>query len=652
MTEEELSKIVSSELDSAITWMDADLADQQASNLEYYYGEPFGNELEGFSSVVTRDVMEGVEGIMPELMKIFTSGDNVVEFEPHGPEDVEQASQETDYLNYIFQRRCDGFSVLYTWFKDALLMRNGIVKIGWTEEDSREVIHFSDMTQDEIDDLEDDDELEITDTEEQEPINPEAEEAPDYEQLFRVKAIRYAKKGRPYVACIPSEEFRIRERSSSIKDTSFVAHVTPKTVGEVIELGYDEDDVSFAAHYESSEVADARFSDPHEGTSTSIGHEHEVQLIDAYVKVFDEDTKQVKLYNVIQIGNTVLEHKEVDVVPFISLSPIIVPHKFIGVSIADLLRDIQEIRSQLYRNTLDNLALANAGRYAVLENQVNLQDLIDNKIGGIVREKTPGAVRQLPTPQLGNATFPFLQELEQEKEDRTGVSKMTQGLDPNALTSNTAATAVNQIMTAAQQKILLIARIFAETGVKELFLHLHRQARTHQVKEDIVRLRGTFVPVTPFEWSDRYDMTVTVGIGNGNKDQQLFHLTNITNVLREVGNTQFGYLISAEHVYNLVAQYIKNAGYKNVDTFIADPKTVQPPEPQPSAEMIKAQNDSQELQLKAQMQQTTAQMEQAKQQLDQARFQLEQAQFDWKKRIEAAEISVEASQGRPVGIGK
>lgn len=648
MTEEELGKQVSKELDSATLWMDQDLADQQAKNLEYYYGEPFGNEIQGFSSVVTRDVMEGVEGIMPEMMKIFTSGDNVVEFEPSGPEDVEQAEQETDYINYIFQRRCDGFSVLYNWFKDALLMRNGIVKVGWTEEDSREVVHFADMTQEDVDDLEEDDDIEITSTEEQDPLFEDNDEEP----LFRVRAVRYKKKGRPYVECVPSEQFRIRERSTCIQDSSFVAHVTPKTVGEIIELGYDEDDISLAVErIETSEVADARFSDPYEGSSVRTQHDKEIDLIDAYIRVFDEDAGIVKLYNVVQVGSTVLESNEVDTVPFISLSPIMVPHKFIGVSIADLLRDIQEIRSQLYRNTLDNLALTNAGRYAVLDNQVNLQDLIDNKIGGIVREKTPNAVRQLPTPQLGQATFPFLQELEQEKEDRVGVSKMTQGLDPNALTSNTAATAVNQIMSAAQQKILLIARIFAETGVKELFLHLHKQARTHQIEEDIVRLRGQFIPVTPFEWSDRYDMTVTVGIGNGNKDQQLFHLTNISNVLKDVANTPYGYLISPEHVYNLVGAYIKNAGYKNVDTFIADPKTVEPPKPQPSPEMITAQGRAAKDQSDAQLNQVKGQVEQLTAQLKQQQFQLDQAKFEWQRRVEAAELSVEVEQGRPVGIG-
>ena len=652
ITEDKLSEIVSREVDAADTWMNGELADQQADNLKYYFGEPFGNEETGFSQVVTRDVMQAVEGIMPELMKIFTSGDNFVEFEPHGEDDVEAAEQETDYVNYIFQRRCDGFSVLYNWFKDALLMKNGIAKVGWTEEDSREIVQFAGMTQEDIDTFEEDDELEVLEQEEEE--HEKAEGAPE---TYKVRVRRLAKRGRPYVELIPSEEFRIRERSKCIKDADFVAHVTDKTIGALIEMGYDEDKVQESVtRVEDSQVQDARFSHPLEGTdvapSVSLGYDKEVELIDAYIKLFDEDDRITKIFHVIQVGNTVLEYEETDTIPFINLSPIMVPHKFTGICVADLVSDIQKIRSQLYRNTLDNLALANAGRYAVLDNQVNLQDLIDNKIGGIVREKVQGAVRQLPTPQLGQATFPFLQELEKEKEDRVGVSKMTQGLDPNALTSNTAATAVNQIMSAAQQKILLIARVFAETGVKELFLHLHRLARTHQTQEDIVRLRGRFVQVDPFSWADRYDMVVTVGIGNGNKDQQLYHLNNIANILDRVGNTQFGYLIDANSVYNLTTEYIKNAGYKNTSSFILDPKQTPPPQPQPSPEMVEAQTKAQLAQMEMQIKQMNGQLEQARFELEQSKQQLEVAKFDWKKRVEAAEVSLEATQERPVGIGK
>tara|TARA_R110000823_G_scaffold1888_3_gene7661 strand:+ start:2443 stop:4428 length:1986 start_codon:yes stop_codon:yes gene_type:complete len=648
ITNESLSELINRELNAADSWSNGDLADQQAKALDYYYGQPFGDEEEGFSSVVTRDTLKTVEGIMPSLMKVFASGDTFVEFEPVGAEDVAEAQQATDYLNYVFDKRCDGFSVLYTWFKDALLMKNGLVEVSWTQDEICDIQNFTAIEQIELDALESEEEVEIVHKE----INEEDS------NLYDITIRRTNNRGRPVVDCVPSSEFRIKARSKSIKDSDFIARVQDVSIGSLIDYGFERDDIS-AGHGSSlikNQVEDARFGDVEEPNDFS--NDTVVEYIKAWVRTFDEEDEKMKLFEVHMVGNTVLEKTEVGEIPIINLSPIMMPHKFTGVSIADLVQDIQEIRSKMWRHTLDNLALSNAGRYAAVENQVNLQDLIDNRIGGIVREKVQGAVRQLPVPQLGNATFPFLNELEKEREDRAGVSRMTQGLDAAALTSNTAATAVNQVMTAAQEKIQLIARIFAETGVKELFLQLYRLSRTNNSEVDIVKLRGRFVPVSPFDWKDRFDMTVTVGLGNQNKDQQLMHLNNISTMLQGIGSTRFGYLINAEHVHTLATEFIQNAGYKNSAKFIGDPREIQPPEAQPSADMVAAQGEAQKDMADAELKKVQAQAQQAESQMKQAEFQLkleslkfEREKFEWMKKKEAAELGLEAQQKRPVGIG-
>ena len=648
ITNESLAELVNRELNASDSWANGDLADQQAEALDYYYGQPFGDEEEGFSSVVTRDTLKTVEGIMPSLMKVFASGDTFVEFEPKGADDVAEAQQATDYLNYVFDKRCDGFSVLYTWFKDALLMKNGLVEVSWTQDEICDIQNFTAIEQIELDALEQEEEVELVHKE----VN---EEDPN---LYDVTIRRTNNRGRPVVDCIPSSEFRIKARSKSIKDSDFVARVQDVSIGALIDYGFNREDIS-EGHGSSlikNQVEDARFGDVEEPNDFS--NDTVVEYVKAWIKVFDEEDEKMKLFVVHMVGTAVLEKEEIGEIPVINLSPIMMPHKFTGVSIADLVKDIQEIRSKMWRHTLDNLALSNAGRYAAVENQVNLQDLIDNRIGGIVREKVQGAVRQLPVPQLGNATFPFLNELEKEREDRAGVSRMTQGLDAAALTSNTAATAVNQVMTAAQEKIQLIARIFAETGVKELFLQLYRLSRTNNSEVDIVKLRGRFVPVTPYDWKDRFDMTVTVGLGNQNKDQQLMHLNNISTMLRGIGETRFGYLINAEHVHTLATEFIQNAGYKNSAQFIGDPRDVEAPEPQPSADMVAAQGEAQKDVADAQLKQVQAQAQQAEAQMKQAEFQLkleglkfEREKFEWMKKKEAAELGLEAQQKRPVGIG-
>lgn len=648
ITNEQLSEIVGRELNAADSWSNGDLADQQSEALDYYYGQPFGDEEEGFSSVVTRDTLKTVEGIMPSLMKIFASGDTFVEFEPTGAEDDAAAQQATDYLNYVFDKRCDGFTVLYTWFKDALLMKNGLVEVSWSQDELCDIENFVAIESIELQALEEEENLEIVNKK----VN---EEDPN---LYDVTVRRTNYRGRPVVDNIPSSEFRIKARSKSIKDADFVARVQDVSIGSLIDAGFNREDIS-EGHGSSlikNQVEDARFGDVDE--TADFGNNTQVEYVKAWVKVFDEDSEEMKLYEVHRVGNIVLDKEEVGSVPIINLSPIMMPHKFTGVSVADLVKDIQEIRSKMWRHTLDNLALSNAGRYAAVENQVNLQDLIDNRIGGIVREKVQGAVRQLPVPQLGQATFPFLNELEKEREDRVGVSRMGQGLDPSALTSNTAATAVNQVMSASQDKIQLIARIFAETGIKELFLQLYRLSRTNNSEVDIVKLRGRFVPVAPYDWKDRYDMAVTVGLGNQNKDQQLMHLNNISTMLKGIGGTEYGYLIQPQHVHTLATEFIKNAGYRNAGQFIGDPSEIKPPEQAPSAEMVTAKGEAQKDVADAQLKQVQAQAQQAESQMKQAEFQLkmesmkfEREKFEWMKKKEAAELGLEAQQKRPVGIG-
>ena len=485
------------------------------------------------------------------------------------------------------------------------------------------------------------------------------------EKKFDVKVSRRRKEGKPFVELIPAEEFRIKERSKSIEESDFVAHITNKTIGEMIELGFKEDDLidlSQSRKFDNNELVDARYSDPEEEERVAISTKFEqlVEVIEAYVTLFDEDDKRNKIYHIIQVGHKVLKHEEVCFIPFINISPIMMPNKFVGVAAADLGTDIQEIRSKLFREILNNASLANTGRYEVVEGQVNLQDLIDNKIGGIVRTKSQGALKQLQTPQLSSATFPLLQQMEQEREERAGVSRMTQGLDSNALTSNTAATSVNQIMTAAQQKILLIARVYAETGVKKLFWQLYETIRTHQNKEDFVKLSGKFVNVNPFDWKDRYDMTVTVGLGNGNKDQQAYHLQQIIQSMQQVANNpKTAHLITDKHIFNAFSELTNNSGYRDTETFIANPNdpSVVAPEPTPSPEMVEAQGKAQKDQADAQLKQAQtkvqlveAQNKQLQIELDKRQLELDIAKFEWEKKVNASEVILEANQNRPVGI--
>ena len=235
------------------------------------------------------------------------------------------------------------------------------------------------------------------------------------------------------------------------------------------------------------------------------------------------------------------------------------------MSIADLVMDLQRIKSTLMRNLLDNAYNQNYGRYAVLEGQANLDDLLTARPGGIVRVKSPNAVMPLATPSLEPYTFQMLEYLDQIRESRTGVSRTSQGLSSDALTSHTTATAVNAVMTAAQSRVELIARQFAETGVKELMCTIYELLLKNMDRKKVVKLREKWVEVDPSSWSDNMDATVSVALGHGNKDQQVMQLNNLVQLASQQAGSP---MITPDNMYNITSSLLKAMGYQNVNDFI------------------------------------------------------------------------------------
>jgi len=293
-------------------------------------------------------------------------------------------------------------------------------------------------------------------------------------------------------------------------------------------------------------------------------------LHESFLKTDYDDDGISELRKICTVGSTVLANEEIDKIPFVSITPIKIPHKFFGLSIADLIMDLQLMRSTLMRNLMDNMYNQNFGRYAVLEGQANLDDLLTQRPGGVVRVKSPNAVTPLATPALEPYSFQMLEYLDGVRESRAGVSRMSQGLNENALTSHTTATAVNAVMGAANSRVELIARNFAETGVKDLMITIYELLHKNQDKQRVIMLRNEWVPVRPDVWNDKYDCTVSVALGQGNKDQQMAHLSQMLSFAGEAmkGGLQ---IVTEQNMYNLGASLVKAMGFQNVDDFLTDP---------------------------------------------------------------------------------
>ena len=631
------------------------ISQQREKAMQYYYGLPFGNEVDGRSQFVDTTVADTIEWIKPSLMRIFASGDNMVVFEPHGPEDVEAAKQATDYVNYVFQKDNNGWEILYSWFTDALLSKNGILKVWWDETNEHNREEYSNLTDDELAVLVNDPLVEVI--EHTAPGETYEDYGEEYAEGHHVVISRDLSKGRIAVESIPPSEFLISRESKTIEDSRFVCHRVIKTLSELREMypdknldvedmkGGGDDMATFSGERLERYMFDksAKYWEGWGGDDT-YGEDglRTYWLHESYIRTDYNGDGITELRKVCTVGSLVLANEEIDRIPFVSITPVKIPHKFFGLSVADLVMDLQLIKSTLLRNLMDNMYNQNFGRYAVLEGQANLDDLLTQRPGGVVRVKSPNAITPLATPSLEPYSFQMLEYIDGIRESRAGVNKYSQGLNDNALTSHTTATAVNSVMTAAQSRVELIARNFAETGVKDLMLCIYELLQKNQDKERVVKLRNEWVPVRPDMWRDKMDCTVAVGLGHGNKDQQLMHLTSM---LQFAGEAMKGGLkiVSEKNMYNMGAALLKNMGFQNVQDFLTDPEQA-PQEEGPSPEEQMAQMDMQlkqkELEIKAADVQVKMQKIQQEYQKDAVDAQLK-----------VQELSLEREQNRAVALG-
>lgn len=630
------------------------LVQERARALDYYNGK-MSNEMpveDGRSSAVSHDVSDTIEGLMPPLLEIFAGGEDVVKFNPVGPEDIETAEQETDYVNHVFLQQNEGFLVLYTFIKDALLEKVGIVKV-WTEKTTQEKKeNYYDQPDEAFAALASDKGVEIV----AHTVRPDG--------LHDVEVVTKKDVCKHIVENIPPEQFGISRSAKTIKKANYCYHEVMKTESELIEAGYDEKQVKalptwVLAAWSTGVEAIARDT---VNESTSSGGDpgtndatRNVKVTEHYVLMDYEGTGTARRYRVTTGGdqgevlrrNGKEDIEEVEHNPFAAASPIIMPHRFFGKSIADLVIDIQKIKTALVRGKLDNLYLHNNPRVEVAEtfaSENTLDDLLVSRPGGIVRTKQPGGLQWQVVPDITTSIYPALEYWDATREWRTGVTRQGQGIDANALQNQTA-TAVNQTFTAAQARMKLIARIFAETGIRDLFSLLHAEIRKYGDQAQTVRLRNKWVSVNPRDWKERNDVTITVGLGTGSKTEFVQHLMGIINLQAQAMQAGKTNLVDDAKLFNSAKELTKLLEYKDPTVFFNDPnekdengQLVHPPaQPQPPESVlvaqIKAQTDQQKMGVQAQLDERA---DQRKAQIEAVQAQADMATQDKKNANEAA----------------
>ena len=582
MSDQSFQTLIQDEVTDAVNYYDTEFSGDRSETLDYYLGEKFGNEIENRSQVVATEVSDTIEFMMPTLVKMFQSSNDFVRFSGRMQEDVDAAQQATDLVNYVINSDNNGFVNTYNWFKDALLFKIGVLKSYWEEDVSVKTEEYDGLTEDELVMLLDDTDVELVsqDYTEDFEFDPTIGIEVPVNRLYSVEIKKTKTTGRVKIVGVPPEEFLFSRRATSINNCDFVGQRSLVKVGDLVAQGYDLELIKKHSGYDeldNEQEKRQRFQDVETGKKHQSNDPtlHDCLVTEMYLRADYDGDGIPELRRVLCIGNShyILENDPFDHIPFSVLSPILMPHRMVGRSVAEMVKDLQLIKSTILRQLLDNLYLTNNSRVGVVEGQVNLDDLLSSRPGNIVRMRAPGMVQPLSVPQIGSSGFSMLEYIDQVRDQRTGFSKASLGLDPKALQSTTAS-AVNSTIQGAQLKVEMIARVFAETGCRDLAKTVLHLCQRHMDEERIVRIRNEYIPIDPSEWENEFDMSVDVGLGNGREDEKMAMLLQIAGKQEQLIQTlgMDNPIVKPSQYVNTLQKIIEMGGFKDSNQFFNSPE--------------------------------------------------------------------------------
>jgi len=598
---------------------------QRAEAMEFYLGEAKGelapSDIDGRSRVVSKDLLDVVEWAMPALMDVFTSSDDIVRFEPDGQEDEQACQDATNYIGYLIHRKNeDGFQTIHDAVKSALITRTGWGKCHVAESQDYREERYGPLTMAQVELLDEDPEIEIIELMEDQPLEVPTPQGVQVLPTFLVKAKRAEKVLQYLNEGVPPEEMRIAKETRTLSDCKFIEHRRQVTLSFLREEGFDAAKIDALASDDGLESGnqdvDARHSyddtDP-QGDEPADESQRLVWLSDSYLKVDYDGDGMTEYRHVTKVGSTVFTNEVVDDHPFWLMAPILMPYKVIGLSMWDLVEDLQRIKTALTRQVLDNVYLANNPMKEVVEkNVVDMDELLSPRVGGIMRVTAPDSVREIATPFLGAPALDLLARVDEVRDTRSGVTEMNSALSAESFAqSNVGSQGVQALMSAGAQRIRLIARVLAQTGFMRMYYLMLKNVTQHQDRAQQVKINGRWLNVDPREWKNRYNMTVGVGTGTFGRQQQVANLTALGGMQQQV--MPLG-LSNPTTIYNTLKRTAEAMGYRDADQFFVAPQTgpdgqpVKPPQP-PQPGQAEAQALIQAEQIKAQASLQRAEMD-------------------------------------------
>ena len=613
MDEEEFKGYVAKLLDDAIQYCD-ELSQERVISSKYYSGHFPEQDDEGRSGATSYDVRDTINAILPSLLRVFFGGKKIMQFTPKGPEDIQMAEQCSSYINnLILEQQPNFFTTLMTVFKDALIRRTGVLKYWWEETETVNTSKFTGLDEQQAEILAGEEDVEEVEME-------SSGQTPEGVPLYDVSLKRRIKEGQIRIEALPPEEFLISRVAKTVDSADIVSHRSYKTISELVSMGYDREEIEEHSGIEEGFSNNEEFVNRHADNATRHQNNMEpasrkVLYCESFVRIDRDQDNYSELLKVCTIGSShnIVNVMPCDYIPFVSFTPDPTPHSWDGASITDIVADIQRIKSAILRNVMDSLVMAVSPRMVVQEGQVNMKDVLNTEVGSIIRARGgPASVTQLDTPFLGQPALGVMGMLDEIKASRTGITKISQGLDVESLTS-TARVGIDASVKAAQAHIELIARIFAETSLKPLYKGILHLVVKYQDRAKMARLNNQWVPIDPRYWDSDMDITVDIPLGAGNDMEKMQFLSTIAQK-QETMLQQFGPenpIVSLKNYHSTLSRMIELAGFQDPSVFFGDPAQYQapppePPQPTPEEQYIQiqgqkaqadAQNDAAKLEL-------------------------------------------------------
>lgn len=653
LSDSQVNQIVTSEADNAISFIGgskSELAKNRATLMDYYNQKPFGDEIDGQSKVVTSDVADVVEWMTPSLLRIFTQGRNVATFTAVDPRADEEAMQKTEMANHEFLRRNKGVLILHNMIKDALLQYTGVVKVTWDDSKETSPERYRGLSQFELAKAQTDENLEIKKVTEND------------NGTFDVEAEFIESFGRVRYDNIPPEEFLVNEDARDFNEPRLIGHRTPKTRSQLIEMGFDEDIVNSLPADQAEDLTEEKAARRHDleqviGHNPSNHRPNDMVFLGEYYIYIDVDEDGVtELWQVFHAGNKVLGKTQVNQHPFCVIVPVPIPHRAIGTCPAAQAADIQWTKSTLVRGMLNNIWNNNYSR-VIANRRVNMDDLLTPRAGGVIRVKDDGPIGDSITPLVtvpqSDKILQAVEYMDGAREIRTGVSRFNQGLDAESL--NKTATGFLGIKESSQQRLELIARLFSESGVKDIFIKTIKLFSEYQDTPYQIRVSGQPMEIDPTSWRYNTDCYIDVGLGSGDRVEKINNLYNL--LLKQERYLELGYpVVDMKKLYNTLSKLINEISLKDESMYFNDPEQ---PQELVMAEIERLTIENQLLQ--EQMQNPLVEAEQVKQSMEMAKEQIraqaksaelaqKQAQHDDKMALEITKLELEENTNLPGGL--